>query len=239
MSPRCATRTFLRLAAGGLALAAMRALAADQALLGKDIGVDPAKEIAESRIFADVVVAPIPISNPTVGSGLAVMVMPFYHLGPQSPLSNTAVAAGITSSGSWGLGVAQSTRLRGDKLRLDGFLGYADLRYRFYGAGADAGSNGTSVPVVQKATAFAPELLLQVAKRTFVGLRYRGVRVETALESGSLPPSIAAVLPNSITINSSGLGPRATLDTRDHDMSPSEIGRASWRERVYVSDGGR
>ena len=202
--------------------------------------MDPAKEIAESRIFEDVVVAPIPISNPTVGSGLAVMVMPFYHLGPESPLSNTAVAAGITSSGSWGVGVAQSTRLRGDKLRLDGFLGYADLRYRFYGAGADAGTTGTSVPLIQKATAFAPELLLQVAKRTFVGVRYRGVRVETALESGSLPPAIAAVLPGSITITSSGFGPRAMLDTRDNDMSPSagvliDL-RANFAEEAFGSD---
>ena len=240
MSPRCATRTFLRLAAGGLALAAMRALAADQALLSKEMSVDPGKDVAEVRIFEDVVVAPIPISNPTIGSGLALMVMPFYHLGPESPLSNTAVAAGITSSGSWGVGVAQSTRLRGDKLRLDGFLGYADLRYRFYGAGADAGTTGTSVPVIQKATAFAPELLLQVAKRTFVGLRYRGVRVETALERGSLPPAIAAVLPGSITITSSGFGPRATLDTRDNDMSPSSGVlidlRANFADEAFGSD---
>ena len=240
MSPRCAAHTFLRLAAGGLALAAMRALAADQALLSKEMSVDPGKDIAEVRIFEDVVVAPIPISNPTIGSGLSVMLMPFYHLGPQSPLSNTAVAAGITSSGSWGVGVAQSTRLRGDKLRLDGFIGYADLRYRFYGAGADAGTTGTSVPVIQKATAFAPELLLQVAQRTFVGLRYRGVRVETALESGSLPPAIAAVLPGSITITSSGFGPRATLDTRDNDMSPSagvliDL-RANFAEEAFGSD---
>ena len=139
--------------------AAHASLAADPALFSKEMGVDPSEPaVARARVFEDVVVAPIPISNPTVGSGLAVMVMPFYHLGPESPLSNTAVAAGLTSSGSWGVGVAQSTRLRGDKLRLDGFLGYVDLRYRFYGTGADAGTGGTSVPIIQKATAFAPEL---------------------------------------------------------------------------------
>ena len=230
------------LAAGVLALAATRALAADQALLSKDIGVDPSKEIAEARIFEDVVVAPIPISNPTVGSGLAVVVMPFYHLGSDSPLSNTAVAAGYMSSGTWGVGVAQSTRLRGDKLRLDGFLGYVDLRYRFYGTGASAGSDGTSVPVVQKAFAFAPELLLHVAQRTFVGLRYRGVRVETALEgsTGALPPAIAAVLPESITIVSSGFGPKATLDTRDNDMNPSSGAlvelRTNFADEAFGSD---
>jgi hypothetical protein len=228
------------LAAGVLALAAMRAPAADQALFSRDMGVDPSKEIAETRLFEDVVVAPIPISNPTVGTGLAVVVMPFYHLGTDSPLSNTALAAGLASSGSWGVGAAQSTRLRGDRLRLDGFLGYVDLRYRFYGTGADAGTDGTSVPIVQKALAFAPELLLQVAKRTFLGLRYRGVRVETALESGTLPPAIAEVLPNSITIVSSGFGPRATFDTRDHDMNPSSGVlvdlRANFADSAFGSD---
>src|SRR5687768_10571550 len=221
MNPRCAAHTFLRLAAGGLALAAMRALAADQALLSKEMSVDPGKEIGEVRIFEDVVVAPIPISNPTIGTGLAVVVMPFYHLGAGSPLSNTAVAAGVTSSGSWGVGAAQSTRLRGDQLRVDGFLGYIDLRYRFYGAGASAGSAGVSVPLVQKALAFAPELLFHAGRRTFLGLRYRGVRVETAIESSTAPPPIEALIGGSLTIFTSGLGPKLTYDTRDHEMSPS------------------
>lgn len=204
------------------------------------LGADPGKELTDASVVRDVVVAPIPISNPTIGTGLAVVVMPFYHLGRDSPLSNTAIAAGYTSSGSWGVGASQSTRLRGDALRLDGFLGYADLRYRFYGAGAAAGTNGTSVPIVQKGTAFAPELLLSVGQGAFVGLRYRGVRVETALESGSLPPSIGAVLPQTLTITSSGFGPKATLDTRDNDMSPGagvliEL-RTNFADKSFGSD---
>ena len=168
-------------------------------------------------------VAPIPISNPTIGTGLAVVVMPFYHLGPGSPLSNTALAAGYTSSGSWGAGASQSTRLRGDELRIDGFLGYVEAHYRFYGTGATAGESGTSVPIIQKGWVFAPELLYQVLARTFVGLRYRGLRVETSVEgsTGELPPSIAAALPESITVTSSGFGPKVTFDTRDNDMNPA------------------
>lgn len=97
------------------------------------------------------------------------------------------------------------------------------MRYRFYGAGATAGESGVSVPIVQKAAVFAPELLFQVASRTFLGLRYRGIRVETAAEgsAGVLPPAIAGVLPQSIIIVSSGFGPKATYDTRDNDMSPA------------------
>jgi hypothetical protein len=225
--------------AGLLAFAAVSALAADPALLNKEMGIDPAKELADVRIIEDLVVAPIPISNPTVGTGLAVVVMPFYHLGAGSPLSNTAVAAGVTSSGSWGVGAAQSTRLRGDQLRVDGFLGYIDLRYRFYGAGARAGSAGVSVPLVQKALIFAPELLFHAGARAFLGLRYRGVRVETAIDAPSAPPEIEALLGGgSLTILTSGLGPKLTYDTRDHEMNPSSGGLVELRTNFAREDFG-
>jgi outer membrane protein assembly factor BamA len=150
------------------------------------------------------------------------------------------VAAGAMSSGSWGIAAAQSTRLRGDELRIDGFLGYVDVRYDFYGAGSEAGSAGVSVPIAQKGLAFAPELLFQVAPRTFVGLRYRGIRVETAIDAASAPAQIEALLGRSVTIFSSGFGPRATLDTRDHDMTPSSgvlvDFRANFADEVFGSD---
>lgn len=233
MSPRLAF---------GIALLAALPAAADPALLGRESGVTPSREVVEARILEDVVVAPIPISNPTLGTGLAVVVMPFYHLGEGSPLSNTALAAGLLSSGTWGVGAAQSTRLRGDRMRIDGTLAYVEAHYRFYGTGSAAGEAGVSVPIVQKGGMFAPELLIHVGARTFVGLRYRGMQVETAVEgsTGLLPPSVAAALPQSITITSSGFGPRVTFDTRDNDMSPSsgtlaEL-RANFADQSFGSD---
>jgi len=230
------------LGAGVLLSLAATVLRADPALLSRETGVMPSKEIAETRILEDVVIAPIPISNPTIGTGLAVVVMPFYHLGEGSPLSNTVLAAGLTSSGTWGVGAAQSTRLRGDRLRIDGFIGYVEAHYRFYGTGATAGETGVSVPIVQKGGMFAPELLFHVGGRTFIGLRYRGIRVETAVEgsAGPLPPAVAAALPSSITVTSSGLGPKVTFDTRDNDMSPAsgvlaEL-RTNFADEAFGSD---
>jgi hypothetical protein len=216
------------------------ALAADPALLSRDMSIDPERKLAEARFFEDVVVAPIPISNPTVGSGLAVVVMPFYKLGPDSPLSNTALAAGYTSSGSWAVGAAQSTRLRGDAARIDGFIGYGELHYDFFGTGSSAGSEGTSVPIQQKALAFVPELVFQVANHTFLGLRYRGVRVETSLDTADPAAQFQSVSGLSLTVNSSGLGPVAVYDTRDNDMSPSsgvlaEV-RGNYAEKSLGSD---
>jgi hypothetical protein len=218
-----------RLAAAACCLAAA-AHAAEPVPLAREVGVDPSKDLAQSRFFEDVVVAPIPISNPTVGTGLAVVVMPFYHLGPESPLSNTTIAAGLTSSRSWAVGVAQSTRLRGDRLRIDGMLAYFDLHYRFFGKGAEAGTAGQSVPIEQKATAFVPELLFQIGGRTFLGMRYRGIRMETSLDNADVPPSLVAPVGDLTgTVMSSGIGPVAVFDTRDNEMNPASGWLADFR----------
>ena len=52
---------------------------------------------------------------------------------------------------------------------------------------------GQSVPILQKGFAFAPELLFKTARGMFFGLRYRGMRVETALDGdpGVVPPAVA------------------------------------------------
>jgi hypothetical protein len=219
----------VRRLAAAAAFVTFAAHAAEPAQLARDIGVDPSKEVAETRLIEDVVVAPIPISNPTVGTGLAVVVMPFYHLGPESPLSNTAVAAGYTSSGSWALGAAQTTRLRGDALRIDGLLALIDLRYNFFGKGAEAGTAGRSVPINQKAAAFVPELLFELREHLFLGARYRGIKVETSLDTTQVPPALAPLIDVSGTIASSGLGPVAVLDTRDNEMSPASGWLADFR----------
>lgn len=198
-------------------------------MLAKDLGVDASEPVTRKKVFEDVVVAPIPISNPTVGTGLAVVVMPFYHLGERSPLSNTAVAAGYTSSGSWGVGAAQSTRLRGDTMRLDGYLGIVDVRYRFFGTGSAAGEAGASVPIQQKGAAFVPELVFRIAGRGFLGLRYRGIRVDTALDTTEPPPEFASLRGLTLTVDSSGLGPVAVYDSRDNEMNPSSGIFASFR----------
>jgi len=217
-----------RLAAAACCIA-LAAHGAEPAQLARDIGVDPSRQVAETRLVEDVVVAPIPISNPTVGTGLAVVVMPFYYLGEESPLSNTAVAAGYTSSGSWALGAAQTTRLRGDDLRVDGMLAFIDLRYRFFGKGSNAGTAGNSVPIEQKATAFVPELLFELRKHLFLGVRYRGIKVETSLDTRDVPPALAPILDLTGTIASSGVGPVAVLDTRDNDMNPASGWLAEFR----------
>jgi hypothetical protein len=210
-----------RLGAAALGLAALTALAADSAPLGRELVTDPQRQAVRPEVFQGMVVAPIPISNPTIGTGLGVVAMPFYRLGPRSPLSNTVVAAGYTTSGSWGVGAAQSTRLDGDRLRLDGFLGYVDMRYRFYGVGSRMGAAGVSAPVAQRGFAFVPELLLLVGNRLYVGVRYRAAGVRMSPEETPQPALAPFFSGGAADDFSSGFGPIASFDTRDNDMNPS------------------
>ena len=206
------SRPAARLGAAALGLAALCASAADPGAISKAV---------RPSVIQDTVVAPIPISNPTIGTGLAVVVMPFYKLGERSPLSNTVVAAGYTTSGSWGIGASQSTRLDGDRLRLDGFLGYLDMRYRFFGAGSRMGASGVSAPVAQRGFAFVPELLLLVGEHVYAGLRYRAAGMRMSPEE-TPPAELAAFFPGGAADDfSSGFGPIAAFDTRDSDMNPS------------------
>jgi len=80
----------------------------------------------------DIVVVPIPISNPTLGAGLVVGGAYFY---PQTeeqkklqPASLTAAAGMYTSNDSRVLAVAQQNYWRDDRWRFTGVAGGADLR---------------------------------------------------------------------------------------------------------------
>ena len=213
---------------------------AEPAPLAREVGVDRSQERVPSSVFEDVVVAPIPISNPTVGTGLAVVVMPFYHLGPESPLSNTAVAAGYTSSGSWAVGATQTTRLRGDERRIDGMLAL----------------HRPALPLLRQRRGRRQRRPVGTDRAESRGVRSGAAcsRSAAALSSAcataaseSIPPSTVGRAPRARaepdftgTIASSGIGPVAVFDTRDNEMSPASGWLADFRgnfaEQSFGSD---
>lgn len=85
-------------------------------------GSDPTQSDAEvvrdppAKISAggNLVIAPIPISNPSVGSGLALTGMWLYKVDAQSPESSTAFGGGYLSSGTWLAGAGQKLNFDAD-----------------------------------------------------------------------------------------------------------------------------
>ena len=72
--------------------------AADQLLRSSEM---PGGEVAAVEDEFGWVAMPIPVKNPTVGTGLAAVGMLTYSLDDGSPASSTAVFGGRTDNGSW------------------------------------------------------------------------------------------------------------------------------------------
>ena len=170
---------------------------------------------------SDFVVMPIPISNPTVGTGLGAASMFLYPTDKESPISSTTVGAFYTSNESWGAGASQKTYLYEDRLRLNGIAGYANINMDFYGIGSEAGNRGVSVPITQKGIFFMPDVLTRIAGRLYGGLRYRYMEIETVLDLNKLADNGIALPPISGKVKSSAVGLVMNYDSRDNSFSPS------------------
>ena len=136
------------------------------------------------------VVVPIPISNPTLDTGLVAGAAYFY---PQSaeqektqPASLTAAAGLYTSNDSKAFGIAQQNYWKDDKWRFTGMVGAADLRLTLLAP--DGSDDGTSVDWRIKGAFLFAKLATRIkgnwyggiftrridADQSIAGVRYRG-----------------------------------------------------------------
>jgi hypothetical protein len=169
---------------------------------------------------SDFVIMPIPISNPTVGTGLGLASMFLYSADKKSPISSTMLGGFYTSNESWGVGVAQNTFLYEDRLRLNGLAGYGNINMDFYGIGSGAGDRGVSVPITQKGFFFMPEALIRIAGRLYGGLRYRYLGMETVLDLNALANNRIDLPPITAKVKSSAVALVMNYDSRDNSFNP-------------------
>ena len=183
----------------------------------------PPQEPEEGK--TDFVIMPIPISNPTVGTGLGAVSMVLYKAGEKAPTSSTAFGGFYTNNDSWGAGVSQKTYLRRDRFRLNGLLGYGNVNIDFSGIGTELGNLGITVPVTWKGTFFIPDILLRFAEHFYGGLRYRFLALETGVDLQKISVGGKPIFPGvdwtaESKIRSSGMGPVLNYDSRDNTFFP-------------------
>lgn len=166
----------------------------------------------------DIVVAPIPISNPTVGNGLALTAMFLYRTDAQSPESFTALGGGYTSSNSWLVAAAEKLSFDADRYRLMAGAGYGELNYDFFGVGAE--SSNVSVPVQQEAFGGMLDFRVRVYRSLHVGLRWTYGDVKTSVR-GAPGPYAPLLEGRQLDLVMSGLGLVASWDTRDRSFAPT------------------
>jgi len=171
---------------------------------------------------SEIVVAPFPLSNPTIGSGVVVVagyLFPIRKNDGISPLSMIGGGGFYTSNGSRAWGVGSKLYLKQDRFRLTLAYGKAQLHYDLYGIGNQAGSQGLSVPVDQGGKALLLDTLVRVKEKIFVGPRYQWRSLNARLTGENLPPGFN-IDRAELKSTTSALGFHIQRDLRDDQFYP-------------------
>jgi hypothetical protein len=163
----------------------------------------------------DFVAVPIPISDPTLGSGLIAGAAYFY---PQTeeqkaaqPASLTGIAGLYTDNDSKAVDIAQQNYWNSNQWRFTGAVGAADLRLSLLSAD-DAGGSSILDWRLKGSFAFA-RLSGQVRKGWYAGFLTRIVDVDQSIETGA--SSAQSPLLTLGNLRAVGIGAYLEYDTRD------------------------
>jgi hypothetical protein len=179
-------------------------------------------ENAAEKRGGEVVIAPIPLSNPAIGSGIILglgYVFPLSKHDRVSPPSTIGGAGMYASSGSWAVGGLGKLFLREDRYRLTLAYGRGEVNYKLFGVGNIAGAAGISVPIHQGGGALFVEPLVHLKWKLFVGPRYQWRSLGVTLEGENLPPHIN-ITPKEFNSKTAALGFHAQQDRLDSQFYP-------------------
>jgi hypothetical protein len=185
-----------------------------------------APPLAKGADQTDLLVVPIPISNPAIGTGLTVAAVLFYNPNGEPHPWISGLGAGYTSTKSWAGGAFHSMSLGHDKVRLLGFAGYGDVNVKFYGIGPEAGANGIHIALEEKAFVGLFDAQVRFVDHGFFSHFYAGGRLEyfKINSSADLAPANRPDLdlPRlELTSTLASVGPAITYDSRDRPFAPS------------------
>jgi hypothetical protein len=166
-----------------------------------------------------IVVAPLPISSPALGSGIVPVlgfIFPFSTHDKISPPSTVGVTGLVTNNGSRAFAVGGQLFLKENTYEITGGFAHGDLDYNIYGTGNAA---NLKLPLDQTGEAVFGEFLRRVLWKFFIGPRFLTGR------------SFVTVLPNSATSfpippevglhsNLTSIGVRLNRDTRPNHFYP-------------------
>ncbi|MES1198650.1 MAG: BamA/TamA family outer membrane protein [Pseudomonadota bacterium] len=175
---------------------------------------------ANARTGASFVVAPIPLSDPAIGSGLGFGAMALYHKDADGRPWTTGLGGFYADSSSWAVAIFHKAHFHNDLYRLTAIGGYGDFNLDFFGIGQNAGQRAHSVAMEEEGGGGLVDVLVRVRPHLYFGLRYRGAAVNTTFKTlDVLPPELQ--LPDiQLESKTSALGFAAEYDTRDSEYNP-------------------
>jgi outer membrane protein assembly factor BamA len=176
----------------------------------------------------ELVVAPIPIVNPTFGTGLALGGMYLYQIDEGSQPSFTAAGAAYTDSESYAFGIGQAAYFKDDAWKIKAGAGIFDFNLRFYGIGRLPGDRGVSIPINQEGWAAGIRGLRRIKGNWYFGLQYWFLRITSTFDTSDfdfeLPPAIQ------LDSQVAGLGVMIEYDSRDNrfNTTKGQLLNATW-----------
>ena len=160
----------------------------------------------------DFVAVPIPMSNPTLGTGLMGGAAYFYPQTEEQKASQSASLTGVgglyTDNDSWAAGIAQQSYWDEDKWRFHGVAGYADFKFVLRDPTTE-GQTGLNWDV--DGVLFQSILSRRIADSWYVGFLARYLDITQALDT-SFPPQDYDIVSK---IQSVGAGLTLEYDSRD------------------------
>jgi hypothetical protein len=169
------------------------------------------------------IVAPLPISSPALGSGIIPVCAYIFTLRSKdklSPASLVAAAGLITDNGTRAFGLAGQFFLKENTYRLTGAFLHGNLNYDLYGIGILAPDAGRKIPLQQTGELFFGEVLRRIGWKFFIGPRFLTGHSEVTLRSGD--SGTAPVIPDlALQTSLRAIGVRLNRDTRPNRYYPT------------------
>ena len=172
----------------------------------------------ETRLKGTWLTVPIPVSNPTVGSGLQAAILylhPKESENPEVPNSTSGIGGMYTDSESWYVGGFHDGSWKEGKMRYRAAIVTADLKLDYYAPGL---KDDASIPYTLSSDVAFGQILGRIpnTKNWYMGLRYAYSSSDLTFGTGAV-----AIPPITGTLVTSSLGLMTNYDSRNNNYYPT------------------
>jgi Omp85 superfamily domain len=183
----------------------------------------PEKKKRKPLLPGAIVVAPLPIVSPAIGSGLIPVlgyIFPFSKNDKISPPSTIGAAGLITNNGSSGFGLGASLFMKENRYAVTSVYVHGNVDYNLYGVGTAAGRADIKLPLDQAGQLFFVEALRRIPWQFFIGPRFSTGNSDVTLRPDSTESTVP--LPPDLALHTSlrALGVGLNRDTRANHFYP-------------------
>jgi hypothetical protein len=168
------------------------------------------------------VVAPIPVSSPAVGSGLVLVGLYVFKVkedDKKSPPSVVGLVGAFTNNGSRGAALGGRLYFSENKYQTTFAVAKGRANFDFFGIGRRPSEIGISVPLRVEGTIFFGEFMRNVGRDIFIGPRYQHRNLIIGLDGDQTPGGFEIPAIDRDTV-SAALGIHVQRDKRDSTFYP-------------------